>query len=488
MRRRWLVPAAALLLAACSVGPDYVRPDTAVPEAFKEPPPEAFKQAGVWRPATPADQARPAKWWEAFGDPTLDGLEEQLTAANQDLKVADANYRQARALVGFARSAEFPTLSVAPQADSIRDSAFTPYLGHTKTLGEFVLPIDATYEIDLWGRIHRSVTAAGEQAQASAADLATVALSLHAELAIDYFDLRSADAQQQLLDDTVKAYADALQLTRDRAEGGAAPDSDVAQAQTQLDSTRVQETDIAVQRAQFEHAIAVLIGKPPAQFGLPHKPLDLRPPAIPVGVPSELLQRRPDIAAAERRLAAANEQIGIAKAAYYPSLILGGTAGFEGTNISNWFNWPSQFWAIGATAGEILFDGGRRDATTRAALAGYDANVASYRQTTLSAFQQVEDNLAALRILEQESEQQSAAVASAKNALDIFTNRYLGGRDPYLQVITAQTVTLSNQRNEVDILRRREVASVLLVKALGGGWNAAELPRLAELRKTPIFP
>jgi NodT family efflux transporter outer membrane factor (OMF) lipoprotein len=345
-----------------------------------------------------------------------------------------------------------------------------------------VLPFDLSYELDVWGRVRRTVSASREEAQATAGDLATVNLSLHAELAYDYFELRSADAQQQLLDDTVKTYQDALKLTVDRFEGGAAPKSDVAEARTQLQTTMVQDTDIAVQRAQFEHAIAVLIGKPPAAFSLPASPLNLAPLDISPGLPSQLLERRPDIASAERRVAEANDQIGIARAAYYPLIILNASGGFEGDSITNWFTWPSRFWAVGPAMLETLFDAGRRRATSTAAGASYDATVANYRESTLTAFQQVEDNLAALRILSHEAQQQKEATASAQESLQIFTNRYIGGRDPYLQVLTAQTIALQNERNDVDILRRRMDASVLLIKALGGGWTVSELPKTAELR------
>jgi NodT family efflux transporter outer membrane factor (OMF) lipoprotein len=302
---------------------------------------------------------------------------------------------------------------------------------------------------------------------------------LHAELAADYFELRSADDQKRLLDDTVKAYSDALQLTQNRFEGGASPRSDVAQAKTQLDGARVSDTDITVMRAQYEHAIATLIGKPPADFNIAPAPdTPLRLPVIPVGLPTSLLERRPDIAAGERRVAEANDQIGIARAAYFPSLILGATGGFTGTSITNWLNWPSRMWAVGPQLSETLFDGGRRRAVSESATANYDGTVASYRQTTLTAFQEVEDNLAALRILETEAQQQQQATASAADALQLFTNRYVGGVDNYLQVITAQTVLLTNQRNDIDIKRRRMDASVLLVKAIGGGWDTTQLPKL----------
>lgn len=477
--RLLLLPTAALLLAGCMVGPNYVRPAAPFTPAYKEPP-QAYRSDDIWKPAQPSDGVLRTRWWELFGDDQLNALEQQVDGANQELKSAEGRFREARALVGFARADEFPTLGIGAAATSLRDSSHEPYfpLPNSYSTGALQLPVDLSYEIDLWGRIRRSVTAAGEKAQASAADLESINLSLHAELAIDYFELRAADAQQRLLDDIVKAYSDSLQLTRARLDGGASPESDVAQAKTQLDTARVQATDIMVRRAQYEHAIAVLTGQPPASFALAAVPLESQPPVIPVGVPSELLERRPDIAAAERRAGAANEQIGIAIAAYYPSLSLSGVGGFESTALNTWFNWPSRLWAVGLSMGETLFDGGRRHAKTKAARAHYDATIADYRQTTLTAFQQVEDNLAALRILEREAEQQDEAVDSAKNNLRIFTDRYTGGRDNYLQVITAQTEYLDNERNQVEIRRRRTDASVLLVKALGGGWTTAALPTL----------
>jgi NodT family efflux transporter outer membrane factor (OMF) lipoprotein len=445
-------------------------------------PADSYKELDGWKTAQPDDQTSRGKWWEIFGDPQLNALEEQVTVSNQNLKVAQARFDEARAAVRFNRAALYPTISVGPSITALRDSLHRPYFPSTHNSADFVLPIDLSYEVDVWGRVRRTVAAAREEAQATAGDLETVSLSLHAELALDYFELRSADAQKQLLDDTVKAYTDALQLTVNRFDGGAAPKSDVAQAQTQLDAARVQQTDITVQRAQFEHAIAVLTGKPPAQVTLGATRSDFQPPDIGVGLPSQLLERRPDIAAAERRVAEANEQIGIARAAFFPSIFLNGSAGFEGDSITDWFGWPSRFWAVGPSMVQTIFDAGRRRATSQAALANYDATVAGYRQTSLSAFQEVEDNLATLRILSQEAQQQKEATASAEESLQIFTNRYIGGADPYLQVITAQTTTLQNERNDVDILRRRMDASVLLIKALGGGWNSSELPKLSELR------
>jgi NodT family efflux transporter outer membrane factor (OMF) lipoprotein len=470
-----LIAALVAALTACTVGPKYARPS--VPTA----PTDAFKEVDGWKTAQPSDQLQRGAWWEIFGDSKLNELEAELTTSNQDLKVAQARFQEARALVRFNRASLYPTISTAPEIASIRDSANQPYLPATSTTGQFVLPFDLSYEVDVWGRVRRTVAASREEAQATAADLETVSLSLHAELAYDYFELRSADAQQQLLDDTVKTYQESLQLTINRFEGGAAPKSDVAQAQTQLQTTEVQDTDVAVQRAAFEHAIAVLIGKPPAAFNIPASPLHVQPPDISAGLPSQLLERRPDIAAGERRVAEANEQIGIARAAYFPTIILSATAGLEGNSITNWFTWPSRFWAVGPTALETLFDAGRRRATSQGAVANYDATVAGYRETTLTALQQVEDNLAALRILEQEARQQQEATASAQESLQIFNDRYIGGVDPYLQVLTAQTIALQNERNDVDILRRRMDASVLLIKSLGGGWNASQLPQVASL-------
>ena len=472
----------SLFLSGCMVGPKYVKPTAPMAPGFKEQPPESFKESDGWKTAQPHDQALRGNWWEIFGDPQLNALEEEVTLSNQDLKVAEARFRQARAMIRFNRSAEFPTISTSPSIANERLSPNQPYFPQSvsaNATGSFTLPFDLSYEVDLWGRVRRTVSASREEAQATAADVQTANLSLHAELAVDYFELRSADDQKQLLDDTVKAYTDALQLTENRFEGGAAPRSDVAQAKTQLDGAQVQDTDITVIRAQFEHAIATLIGKPPAEFNITPAPKTaLLIPVIPVGVPASLLERRPDIAAGERRVAEANDQIGIARAAFFPSLVLGATGGFTGTSITNWFNWPSRMWAVGPQMSQTIFDAGRRRAVSEGATANYDGTVASYRQTALTAFQEVEDNLAALRILEKEAQQQREATVSAEESLQLFTNRYEGGVDNYLQVITAQTVLLTNQRNDIDIQRRRMDASVLLVKAVGGGWDTSQLPRL----------
>ena len=473
-----------LALSGCMVGPNYKTPPAIMAPAFKETTPTSFAENDGWKPGQPSDSRLKGDWWTLFQDEQLNRLEIQVDTANQTLKEAEANFRAARAQIGFARSNEAPTIGVGPSISAIRDSANQPYF--SKTLanngnGNFTLPVDLNYEIDLWGRIRRGVTSAREQAQASDADLENARLSLHAELAMDYFGLRAADAQEKLLDDTVKAYESALQLTQDRFEGGAAPQSDVAEARTQLDQARVQRTDIEVERTQFEHAIAVLIGKPPAELTLPPLPLVEASqviPDIPGAMPAALLERRPDIAADERRMASANEQIGIAQAAFYPTLSLSAIAGFQGSSAANWLNWPSRFWAVGPGLSQTLFDAGRRRATKNITVNQYDATVADYRQTVLTAFEQVEDNLAALRVLEKEAQQQREATASAEQSLDLFQTRYEGGVDTYLQVVTWQTAALTNERNDLDILQRRMDASVLLIKALGGGWDTTQIPRM----------
>jgi NodT family efflux transporter outer membrane factor (OMF) lipoprotein len=478
-----LAAAWGFALAGCRIGPQYVRPAAPTAPAFKEALPDNFKAEDGWKPAQPGDAQLKGDWWTLFNDPQLNTLEAQIDPANQTLKEAEANFRAARAAVHFNRSYEAPTIGAAPSVGAVRDSNHQPYLnisGANQGEGNFILPFDLDYEIDLWGRVRRTVAQARAQAQASAADLETSRLSLHAELAVDYFDLRSADAQRLLLNDTVKAFQSALQLTEDRYNGGASPLSDVTQARTQLQAAQVEATDVDIHRAAYEHAIAVLIGKPPAALTLQPDPITVAAPtlpAIPGVLPSQLLERRPDIASSERTMAAANEQIGIARAAYYPTLSLSAVAGFTGTSAINWLSWPSRFFAAGPTFSQTLFDHGRRRATSDIALAQYDGTVAAYRQTTLTAFQQVEDNLNALHNLEIEAGQQHNATASAQQSLDLFNIRYEDGIDNYLQVITWQTALLENELNDIAITQRRYEASVLLVKALGGGWNASQLPQ-----------
>jgi len=476
---------ATLALAGCMVGPKYKTPSVPTAPAFKEISPSAdssaFKDNADWQTAKPQDTIPRGDWWTIFHDDGLNALEPQVADANQTLKVAAANLSAARGNLRVQNANRYPTLGINPFLGGERYSANQPYFSAASSNngeGDLELPLQLSYEVDLWGAVRRSVTAAREQTQAAAADLQTALLSLQAEVAMDYFELRAADAQQKLLNDTVAQYAEAVRITNDRYLGGVAVKSDLTQAQTQLQDAKVQAADVAIARSQYEHAIAILIGKPPASFSLPPSPLPLSvsPPVVPPGLPSQLLERRPDIAAAERRTAAANEQIGIARAAYFPSLNIGATAGQESTSITSLFEKSSFIYALGPTIGETFFDGGRRRGLSEQARANYDSTTATYRQTVLTAYQQVEDNLVALRVLSHEQEQQRQATASAVESERIFNNRYVGGVDTYLQVITAQTSALLNQRNDIDILRRRMDASVLLIKVLGGGWDRTQLP------------
>jgi NodT family efflux transporter outer membrane factor (OMF) lipoprotein len=465
------------------VGPKYVKPNVPMAPAYKEATPDMYKENADWHIAQPADAAQRGEWWRIFNDEQLNLLEPQVAANNQNLQAADARFREARALIRFNHASLYPTVLTTPFAGGVRESSYRPYFNvnnqHGNGVGDILLPVDMTYEIDAWGRIRHSVNAAREEAQASAGDRQTVMLSLQAELAVDYFEARTADAQEKLLNDTVKSYEEAYRITSNRFEGGVSPKSDVDQAKTQLEAARVQARDITLQRSQFEHAIAVLLGQPPATFTLANAPLSARPPVIPPGLPSELLERRPDIASAERRVAEANDRIGIARAAFYPTISLNGTIGVEATSFGNLFNPASILWAIGPTLSQTIFDAGRRAAVSEQANASFDETVANYRQTTLTAFQQVEDNLVALRVLQEEADNQHQATLAAQSAEQIFNNRYVGGLDTYLQVVTAQTTALSNERNDIDIMRRQMDASVLLIKALGGGWNVTDLPKLS---------
>ena len=471
-----------LLLAGCAVGPRYSKPPVTAPPAYKEEPPG-------WKTAQPNDQVARGKWWEIFQDQQLNALEDQVTVSNQNLKAALASFEQARALVRFNRADYYPTVTAGASGTWNRVSENRPLVSTTSKTHytDLVLPIDATYEPDVFGRVRRTVEAARANAQASAADLETVTLSLHAELAVDYFQLRTLDAEKQLLDDTVTAFQKALDLTQNRHKGGIASAVDVAQAQTQLETTRAQDIDVEVARAQFEHAIAALTGQSASTFSIAFNPWTTPPPVVPVGLPADLLERRPDVAAAERRIQAANAQIGVARAAYFPALALTGSGGFESSSITTWLSGPSGFVALGASAAVTAFDVGRRRAVTEQAKAAYDQSVANYRQTILTSFQEVEDNLAALRILQDEATTQDAAVAAAQHSLDLSTNRYKGGVVTYLEVITAQSAALINQRAAVSILRQRMTASVQLIKALGGGWDASNLPvvRMATPANSP---
>lgn len=465
-------------LTGCVVGPNYHQPS--IP-----PPPAAFKELlppnlpnGNWKQAQPSDAQLKGKWWELYNDPELNALEEKIEVSNQTLKAAMEQYFEAREEIRVARANYFPTLGAGPSVSRTRESYNQPNTVRGTTdyqYNTFALEGQASWEPDLWGEVRRTVEEARANAQASAADLANVALSLHAELAIDYFEMRGLDSQQLLLNNTVKADADYLRLTQVRFKGGVATDVDVAQAETQLETVKAQAIDVGVARAQYEHAIATLTGQPASTFSLGPAPLTLALPVIPAGVPSELLERRPDIAGAERRADAANAQIGIAISAYYPNVQLGGAGGFESANPGTWIQGPSALWSLGGSAIETLFDAGRRHAITAQARDAYEAQAANYRESVLNAFQEVEDNLAALRILNNEAETQTAAVEAARRSLQISTNRYKGGVTTYLEVLTAQTAQLADERTQNDIATRRFAASVQLIEALGGGWDRTQL-------------
>ncbi len=470
-----LLAVAVLQFSGCAVGPKYRTPVA--------PAPPAYKEVGNWKPAQPNDQNLGGTWWTIFQDPQLDALELQVNVSNQNLKAADAQYQQARAVLRYSRADYYPTVTAGPSATRTRTSKHRPppnSIFNGITENDFLLPVDVSYQVDVWGRVRRTVESYREQAQASAADLATVNLSMHADLAIDYFQARSLDAQEQLLNSTVKQYEQALELTLNRFQGGIASEVEVEQAKTQLQTTRAAAIDVGVLRAQFEHAVAILIGKPPAEFSLPPLPLTSPPPHIPLSVPSELLERRPDIAAAERRVAAANAQIGVAKSAYYPTISLGATGGFESSTITTLLQGPSGLWSVGLSAMGTLFDVGRRRALTDQARAAYDFQVAAYRESVLTGFQQVEDNLAAVRILENEAQVQDEAVAAAQRSLDLSITRYKGGVTSYLEVTIAQSAALSDQVTAVNILGRRMANTVLLIQALGGGWDRSSLPERPE--------
>ncbi len=467
-----LTPAMILALSACSFAPPYQIPSSAAPASV-------YQEAGEWKTAEPADSQARGAWWAIFHDPTLDALEAQVADANQDLKAAYARLVQARAATRIARADLFPTLTLGSTAARSRFSTNSPTFpkGAEPVGNNFDLEADLSYEVDVWGRVRNAVAAARANQQASAADLATLDLSIHAELASDYFSLRSQDAQRQLLEQTVQDYAKALELTQNLYHGGAAALTDVAQAQAQLETARTQAADIRLQRAQTEHAIAVLLGKNPSAFHLDDNPLQIGavPPPIDPGLPSSLLERRPDVAAAERRTAAANAQIGVARAAYFPVFSLAAAAGFDSTSASNWLTAPSRLWTLGPAAGMLtVFDAGRHRAQSAQAKAAYDEQAANYRNAVLTAYQEVEDNLAALRELQHESVSEAAAVTATATALEQAQYRYKAGLVTYLEVATAENTALQAQLANVSIQLRRMSASVLLVKALGGGWRSAE--------------
>jgi NodT family efflux transporter outer membrane factor (OMF) lipoprotein len=471
------------LLSGCGVGPKYTRPPVQPPLAYKELTPENFKETDGWKLAQPKDDVIRGKWWEMFDDPQLNALEEQVNISNQNIAAAAASFRSARALVKEARSQFFPTVTTSTTTTNSRQSPsgnqFRSQLG--RSLTDYSLPFDASYEVDLWGRVRNTVKVNAAEAQATAADLENVRLTVQAEVAVDYYQIRALDGLKQLFDSAVIAYQQALELTRVRYQTGIASEEDVAQAETQLETTRAQATDLGIQRAQLEHAIALLVGQAASVFSIPVEPLRANPLAVPFGVPSQLLERRPDIAAAERRVAEANAQIGVTKAAFFPALALSAATGFDSSSIGSWLAWPNRVWSVGPALAQTLFDAGQRKAVTEQAQASYDGTVAAYQQTVLTAFQEVEDSLAALRILSQEVQQQDRAVQSSERYLTLATDRYKLGIDSYLNVITAQTALLTNQRTAVNIRLSQMTASVQLIKALGGGWDDSQIPSPKEL-------
>jgi NodT family efflux transporter outer membrane factor (OMF) lipoprotein len=430
-----------------------------------------------WKVAQPQDSALHGKWWEILGDPQLNSLEERVDISNQNVASAFASFMAARALVREARAQYFPTVTAGASITRQRQNSAS---GGT-TFNEFSMPFDASWTPDLWGRVRNTVRANVANAQASAADLENTRLTAQAELAVDYFQLRGQDALKQLLDSTVVAYEESLKLTRALYETGIDSDEAVAQAETQLEATRALDTNIGILRSQYEHAIALLTGQPASSFSIAVEPLKIPPPAIPFGVPSQLLERRPDIAASERLMAQANALIGVQKAAYYPTVTLGASFGFQSSKASSWLTWPSRVWSVGPAASELVYDGGLRRATVEQYRAQYDETVANYRNTVLTAFQQVENNLSALRILSKEIQEQDTAIQSAQRSLNLATDRYRLGIDPYLNVITAQTTLFSNQQTAVNLRTEQIVDSVQLIEALGGGWDSSTLPTSQQI-------
>ena len=458
------------LVAACSTAPPYAPPEIT--------PPPAFKELGPWANAQPSDDRLRGAWWEIFQDDQLNALQAQLTVSNQTLKAAEAQLLQAQALVKSAQSARMPQVAAGSsitESDVSENKPLRSSSAPTRST-DFVVRADVVYEADVWGRVRQTIQASRATAQASAADLESVALGLHAELAQAYFELRANDAERQLIDTSVAAYQRALELTRNRFLGGIASGVDVAQAETQLHLARAQALDLGVRRAQLEHAVATLIGQPASGFAIPPSPLAAAPPPLPVGLPSTVLERRPDIAGAERRLMAANAQIGVARSALFPIVALTGSAGFESAVLGNWLKLASSFWSVAPAIAVSVFDGGRRRAGVEQAEAAYQRAEAQYRDVVLVAFREVEDSLSALRILAEEAAVQRAGVEAAQRSLALSTNRYRGGVATYLEVVITQNALLQAQRTALGILRRQMAASILLVKALGGGWDRSALP------------
>lgn len=478
----------AFLASGCNVGPRYNKPQVQRPDAYKELTPSDFPNTDGWKVAQPSDAVLRGNWWEVFNDPNLNKLEEQVNVSNQSIAAAAANFMAARSVVREARSGLFPTVGGALGITESRQVSTRGTSGSSTSSSSsafqgplYSLAIDASWVPDLWGRVRNEIRANVAAAQVSAADLANVRLTSQADLAVNYFQLRTQDALKQLLDSTVVAYRESLRLETVLFETGIASDEAVAQAETQLETAEAQDTSIGIARAQYEHAIALLVGQPATIFSIPVEALKAPPVAVPLGLPSQLLERRPDIAASERSMAQANAQIGVAKAAFYPTLTLGASGGFESGSITDWFNWSNRVWSVGPSVAQTIFDAGLRRATVQQFQAQYDFTVATYRQTVLTAFEQVENNLSSLRILSQQIQQQDTAVRSAERSLSLATDRYRLGIDPYLNVITAQTILLTNQQTAVNLRLQQATSSVGLIEALGGGWDASQLPPVGAL-------
>jgi len=474
---RWC---ALLLGLACAVGPKYEKPTVSTPPAYKEASSREIPGT-TWVAAQPSDAVLRGHWWEMFQDPVLNGLEERVDLSNQNIAASMAAFAEARAVVKQARAQYFPTVTTSPGVTVSHTPVVPGVPAQSGSVTDYAFPFDASWAPDLWGRIRNTVRGNVAAAQASAADLENARLTAHAEVAVDYYQLRTQDALKQVLDSTVSAYRESLKLTQALYETGIDSEEAVAQAETQLDTAEASATNVGILRAQYEHAIALLIGEPASSFSLSPAPWTAEPPLIPAGLPSQLLERRPDIAASERLVAQANAQIGIATAAYFPSLTLTGSVGVESTSLASLFTWPSRVWSVGAELAETLFDAGLRRATVQQFEASYEQAVATYRQTVLTAFQQVEDNLSTLRILSQQIGQQDTAVKASQHYLTLATDRYKLGLDPYLNVITAQTALLGNEQTLANLRMQQMTASVGLIEALGGGWQASQLPSPAEM-------
>ncbi len=457
------------VLAGCSVGPQYRKPAVPVPPAYKE----LGTGTSLWKLSQPKDEASRGDWWTDFKDPQLNALEQSLNQSNQSIAAAAAAVAAARAIIRESRAQYMPTITGGASITNSHLSTFGPKrAGVTYSL--FALPVEASWEPDVWGRVKNTVKANTYAAQAASADLENVRLAAQAELAVEYCQLRAQDSMKQVLDATVRAYKEALELNRTLSDAGLAADEAVAQAESQWQTAQAQYANLGILRAQYEHAIAVLIGTPAAEFSIAAEAPSAVLPAIPVGVPSQLLERRPDIAAAERAMAQANAQIGVAKAAYYPSVTLTASGGLQNLSLAQWLTWPSRVWSVGPALAETLFDGGLRKATVTQYSAAYDQTVANYRQTVLTAFQQVEDNLATVRILSDVIEQQEAAILSARRNLRDVTARYSAGLDPYLNVLAAETALLGTEEAAITFREEQMMAGIQLIQALGGGWKHKE--------------